>query len=141
PFIACLAAAAAVAADVRLVALPAAALYAIYGVYALPWIVPIAVLVVVVTRPGVRAFATGAAVFAVAIAVDIPGSIHYWRHGHDVITRGSELGPLAGPLKPVQAAGIWLTGDYRFTPANHAWLTYALIAVALALALLGIRRA
>ena len=31
--------------DGRLMALPAAALYAIYGIYALPWIVPLALLV------------------------------------------------------------------------------------------------
>ena len=44
-------------------------------------------------------------VFVVAISVDLPGSIHYWRHGHSVITSGSELGPLAGPIKWFQVAG------------------------------------
>src|SRR5207248_5723232 len=120
-FIACLATAAAVIRTPVLVAPPAAALYGIYGIYALPWVIALALLALVLARPGVRAFALAVIVFVVAIAVEIPGSIHYWHHGHTVIAKGTELGPLAAPLKVVQAAGIWLTGDYRFTPGSHAW--------------------
>jgi hypothetical protein len=135
-FITCLAAAAALGArgEVRLMAVAGAALYAIYGVYALPWIAPLALAALWLVRPQARTALIGVGVFLVAIAVEIPDSIHYYRHGHNVITSGSELGPLAAPLKSVQAAGIWLNGDYRFVPGSHAWLTYVLIAVALALA-------
>jgi hypothetical protein len=139
-FILCLATAAALVREPPLLALPAAALYGIYGVYALPWIVPLALLAVVFARPTLRTFAVAVVVFAAAIAVEIPGSIHYWHHGHKVIASGGELGPLIAPLKLFQAAGIWLTGDYRDTPATHAWITYALIGFALALALAGLLR-
>jgi hypothetical protein len=136
-FIACLAAAAALAAyDVRLMALPAAALYSIYGVYALPWIAPLALVALWLMRPSLRAAAQSVAVFAVAIAVLVPDSIDYYRHGHSVITSGEELGPLAHPLSALQAAGVWLNGDYRFTP-GHAWITYALAIAAIVLAFWG----
>src|SRR5204863_163493 len=81
-----------------LVALPAAALYGIYGIYALPWVIALALLALALARPGLRAFALAVIVFVVAIAVEIPGSIHYWHHGHTVIAKGTELGPLAAPL-------------------------------------------
>jgi hypothetical protein len=136
-FVACLATAAALWRHPALMALPAAALYAIYGVYALPWLVPLALVALVLTRPPARVSATAAAVFLAGIAVLIPGSIHYWRHGHEVITSGQELGPLPGPLKLVQVTGVWLEGDYRFTPA-HAWITYLLAALVLALAAAGV---
>jgi hypothetical protein len=135
-FIVCLAAAAGVARSPALLALPAAALYSIYGVYALPWIVPLALIVLVWTRPPVRSALIGVAVFLVAIAVYIPDSIHYYNHGHSVITAGTELGPLAGPIKPIQAAGIWLGGDYRFVP-SHSWITYLLDVIVLLLAIAG----
>jgi hypothetical protein len=141
-FIACLAAAAALAAggEVALMAIAAAALYGIYAVYALPWIVPLALAAIWIVRPSLRRALVAVAVFAVAIAVEFADSIRYWRHGHDVITSGSELGPLAGPLKPLQAAGVWLNGDYRFEP-QHAWITYALAVAVVALAVWGAIRA
>lgn len=136
-FITCLAGAAALARRPALMALPAAALYAIYGVYGLPWIVALAVVALVVARPVLREFAVGAVVFVMAIAAELPGSIDYWRHGHSVITKASELGPLAGPLKFVQIGGVWTNGDYRFTPA-HSWITYGLDVVVLAFAVVGV---
>jgi hypothetical protein len=137
-FIVCLAAAAGVMRSPALVALPAAALWSIYGIYALPWIAPIAV-VVLLMRPAVRSAAIGVAVFVVAIAAYVPDSIHYYNHGHSVITSGEELGPLAGPLKVLQVAGIWLNGDYRFLP-QHSWITYVLSLVVVALALFALVR-
>lgn len=135
-FIVCLAAAAGVAGSPALVALPAAALYSIYGIYAMPWIVPLGLAVLVLTRPAMRSALVGVAVFAVAIAVYVPDSIHYYDHGHTVLQSGQELGPLAGPLKPLQAGGVWLNGDYRFTP-SHSWITYALDLVVILLAAAG----
>src|SRR4051794_16661396 len=137
-FIVCLAAAAGVMRSPVLVALPAAALWSIYGLYALPWIAPIALLALLL-RPGLRAALAGIAVFVVAIAAYIPDSIHYYNHGHAVITSGEELGPLSGPLKPLQVAGVWLNGDYRFN-LQHSWITYLLCIVTLALALFALVR-
>src|SRR5207302_3850423 len=121
-----------------LFALPAVALYGIYGVYALPWIVPLAVLALLLGRPGLRAALAGVGTFLIGVAVLVPDSIHYYNHGHGTITRGTDLGPLGGPLDPLQAAGIWLTGDYRFTPATHARLTYVLAGGVLVAALAGL---
>jgi hypothetical protein len=147
-FIVCLTAAAGAGAALRrgpdgaaaLVALPAVALYGIYGVYALPWIAPIALLAWLLARPRVRALGIGVVVFAAGVAVLVPGSIHYYDHGHDVITSGQELGPLAGPLKFVQVAGVWLGGDYRFVP-SHSWATYLLCLLVLIAAVAGLVRA
>lgn len=150
-FITCLATAAAVGAQLTrterpagvaaLTAVAAAALYAIYGVYAMPWIGTLALLALVLlhraTRPLARPSLVGAGAFFLAIAVGLKGSIDYYRHGHDVITAGGELGPLAGPLKLLQVGGIWLNGDYRFEP-THAWLTYLLAGAVVALALAGL---
>lgn len=151
-FITCLATAAAVGAHpvrserpagaAALLALPVAALWGIYGVYALPWIAPLAVVAVwLLWRFGspIRGpVIVGVGVFVLGIAADFKGSIDYYRHGHDVITGTAELGPLAGPLKLAQASGIWLTGDYRFVPQTHSWVTYLLAGLALALALTGV---
>ncbi len=148
-FVVCLVAAAGLAAELRgargaaggaaLVALPAVALFGIYGLYALPWIAPLALTAWLLARPPLRALATGVAVFLAGIAVLVPGAIHYYHHGHNVITSGQELGPLGGPLEFVQVAGVWLGGDYRFTPA-HAWITYVLAGLVLAAALAGVLR-
>ena len=136
-FIACLAAAAGVARHPALLAIPAAALFSIYGVASIAWIVPLAVLALFLARPTLRAAATGVAVFLVAIAVYIPDAIHYYNHGHETLTSGEELGPLAGPLKFIQVAGVWLNGDYRFSP-NHSWITYLIAGAILALAIAGL---
>ena len=139
-FIACLAAAAGVARSPALLAIPAAALFSIYGVAALAWVVPLAIVAFVLWRPVLRAALVGTGVFLIAIAVLIPDSIHYYNHGHSTLTSGEELGPLAGPLQFLQVSGIWLNGDYRFTP-NHSWITYGFAIAILALAVLGLAAA
>jgi hypothetical protein len=56
-----------------------------------------------------------------------------------VVTAPNELGNLAGPLDKLQLFGIWPSGDYRFEPGDASLeLTYVLIAVAAAAALVGI---
>jgi hypothetical protein len=69
--------------------------------------------------------------------VYIPDAIHYYDHGHETLTSGEELGPLAGPLKFIQVSGVWLNGDYRFSP-NHSWITYLIAGSILALAVAGV---
>ncbi len=49
-----------------------------------------------------------------------------------------DLGNLAQPMPVLASAGVWLTRDYRFTSTGKGPLTYALIALVLALALLGV---
>ena len=136
-FVACLAAAAAAAAhrELRLMAVAAVALYGIYGLYALPWIAPLALVALWVVRPRLRTALAAVAVFAVGVVALVPDSIAYYNHGQEVIRSEAELGPLAGALNPLQMAGVWLHGDYRFSPVNLPWLTYALAIVVLVLAL------
>ena len=136
-FVVCLAAAAGLVRSPVLLAVPAAALYSIYGVAALAWIVPLALLALLLVRPAMRHALAGVGVFIVAIAVYVPGSVDYYNHGRDTLTSGGELGPLAGPLKVIQVAGVWLGGDYRFSP-SHSWITYVLALAVLALALAGL---
>ncbi len=47
---------------------------------------------------------------------------------HVALTGGNQLGALAKPLSPLQIAGIWPTGDFRFAPSDRV-ATYVLIAV------------
>ncbi|HEY8769936.1 MAG TPA: hypothetical protein VIM03_05295, partial [Thermoleophilaceae bacterium] len=49
-----------------------------------------------------------------------------------------DLGNLAEPMPVLAAAGVWLTRDYRFTSTGKGPVTYALITLVLALALLGV---
>ncbi len=46
------------------------------------------------------------------------------------LTSGGQLGVLVKPLNPLQAAGIWPSGDFRFAPSAPA-VTYVLIALVL----------
>lgn len=87
-----------------------------------------------------------AAVFAVALAViSIPtltDARKYVDVAGDVVTAQEEVGNLAHPLPLIEVAGIWLEGDYRFTPTDGAGidkleLTYLLIGLAAVAALLG----
>jgi hypothetical protein len=49
-----------------------------------------------------------------------------------------DLGNLAGPLKTVQASGVWLNGDYRYEPARHRKIAYGASVFACVCALLGL---
>lgn len=50
----------------------------------------------------------------------------------------ADPGNLVRPLLPVQLAGVWIGGSHRVDPATHRDLTFALIGLAFAAALLGI---
>ena len=101
--------------------------YAIYGLASLAWLGPAALViaagfVLARTERRVRGLALAALatvlVFAVLGVPTITGSIDYYRHGQVVLESEGELGPLGGPLRRTQAAGIWLNGDYRYAPEN-----------------------
>jgi hypothetical protein len=55
----------------------------------------------------------------------------------DVLGSETELGNLAGPLDPLQLAGIWPAGDFRTAPDARA-LTIALVALVAGLGVLGV---
>jgi hypothetical protein len=54
-----------------------------------------------------------------------------------VLTTPNDLGNLSGPLAKWQVMGIWPSGDFRVPPASHIHLTYVIVGVAIAGAVLG----
>ncbi len=80
--------------------------------------------------------------FAVAAAVAaLPAletaSTFFTGSTREVLGSATELGNLAGPLDPLQLAGIWPAGDFRTAPDARP-LTVALVALVAALAVLGV---
>jgi len=55
-----------------------------------------------------------------------------------VLTSGGDLGNLFAPLPKWEMVGIWPIGDFRLPVIDHYRLTYALIGVAIAGAVLGV---
>ena len=106
-------------------AVAASAAIAVIGLAAAVWLGPmlLAGLWIVSRRPGadVRGVALVAAAFAAFLCVlSVPtllDSGEYVDVAAKVVTTESELGNLFRPLKLAQVAGIWLTGDFRLTPA------------------------
>lgn len=91
---------------------------------------------------GIGGVALGAgAAFGVTILPTIERSIKYLvavgasAGGAGIST--SNLGNLVGPLSPFEALGVWLTPDYRYTPAN-AFHTGELASLALAALVFGV---
>ncbi len=101
------------------------------------------VTVLVVRRrvPRLSPAVVGGGLAAVALGVFLvlrPGG--FVERFHDVLTGGTQLGNLIGPLKILQLVGIWPSGDFRYPPSQLT-LTHALIGVALAAALIGLASA
>ena len=149
PLVAVLAAAAGLAPQVvrgerraqaaALVGVAGAALYSIYGIYALPWLAPLGLLLAfALWREGrtLRPALAGVAAFALAAGPYFAPSIDYYSH-HAVLESAAELGPLSGPVNPLQASGVWLNGDYRFDPTTAPGVTFVLALLALAGAVYG----
>ena len=73
-------------------------------------------------------------VAATGLLVVALGLLLLLRHGgfvqtyQGVLTSGSQLGTLVKPLNPLQVAGIWPSGDFRYAPSAPG-LTYVLIAI------------
>jgi hypothetical protein len=106
-------------------AVVAAAAVSAIGLAAGVWLAPmlLAAAWIVFRRPDTspRTFVAVAAVFATFMClVSIPtllDSSEYVDVAAEVVTSETELGNLARPLKLPQVLGIWLTGDYRMSPA------------------------
>lgn len=122
-----------------LLGLAGAAVYSIYGIYGMAWIAPlgVAVAVFLLRARAVKPVAAGAGAFALAVAPHVGPSIDYYAE-RAVLEAGTELGPLGGPLDPLQITGIWLNGDYRFPPDALYEVNIGLTLLALAAALLGL---
>jgi hypothetical protein len=109
------------------------------------WIAPVALglIALVWVRDGRRVALRGGLVAAtLTAALSVPGLMYLGRFvahtsGNDVLTRQAELGNLIRPLESLQLAGIWPAEDFRLDPARPD-ATYTLIAIVLAVALIGL---
>ncbi len=77
--------------------------------------------------PAIPAAAVGAVVLLAILAPDLQrlhrfysasGGTAVGTIGGVQLTGPLSLGNLPGPLHPIEALNIWLTGDFRFPPAN-----------------------
>jgi hypothetical protein len=80
----------------------------------------------------------GGVVLIAALAAPIIGRAStFFSVASSVLTEKNDLGNLAGPLQKWQILGIWPVGDFRYAVTTHYRLTYAVIGVAIASAVLG----
>ena len=92
-------------------------------------------------RGGFRVFLPRAAVLGgLLLVASIPvlfGSGKLFSPTQGALVNDSELGNLLGPLNGLQVVGIWPAVDFRLQP-DEMLLTYVLIGVAIAAALIGL---
>jgi hypothetical protein len=81
--------------------------------------------------------AGGAIVLAALTGPIISKASTFFSVAQAVLTHNNELGNLAGPLQKWEALGIWPVGDFRFAVTTHYRITYALLGIAAASAILG----
>jgi hypothetical protein len=124
-----------------LFALPAGALVGVLSVGGLVWIAPMLVALALLAarglglrEAGARALAFMLALAIFALPVFAGGSFSPFQSG---LTNESELGNLIAPLDPLQALGVWPSGDFRLDPSASV-ATAVLVALALLAALLGL---
>jgi hypothetical protein len=127
--------------DAVVLALPAGALVGVLSIGGLVWLGPMLLtLAYLAWRAfGARAALAQAVAFAVATAVfAIPiflaGGFSPFQSG---LTNESEIGNLIEPLNPLQALGIWPSGDFRIDPSATV-ATTVLIALGIFAALIGL---
>ena len=120
-------------------AVASAALLAIVGLVAALWVVPFALAALIKRRRiAWREVATFAAVMIVFGLPSLLVLKAYFAITGGVVTSQKEVGNLLQPLKAAQLAGVWITGEYRLPPKEHLGVTYALIGITLAGALLAL---
>lgn len=128
------------------VAVATAAMFVAVGPVALAYFGPMVAIVGAVwvwrvaRAPGRSelAWAGGALLAAAALAYPVlSGASIAYTAQKDALIGAGDLGHLARPLELGQAAGVWLGGDYRYPPESSS-LTYVLIGVVAAAALLGL---
>ena len=126
-----------------------AAVY-VFGLAALAYLGPaavaVAVIVAVVAPPARRRrlLAGYAAAAAVGVVVALPAlvaAIRFARDNQSAIVDPAQVGNLIGPVPWVEAFNVWLSADYRVAIPELALLTKLGLAVAAALAAVGLAAA
>ncbi len=123
-------------------ALPCAALVGMLSAGGVLWLAPAFATAALVTAgslglgvAALRGLAVTAFVAALSIPVLATGGLLPPRSSP--LTDADARGNLLGALDPAQVAGIWPAGDFRVDP-DLEWLAYALIALAVLAAALGV---
>jgi hypothetical protein len=119
--------------QVGLLAIAMSGVYAVFGVAGAVYLVPVAVveLVLVLRWFGRRATLPAVGVFsATFLALSIPALVLLPAQVSGAVaftaSAGNDIGNLYAPLKFVQVFGVWLTGDFRVSPSSP-YLTLLLI--------------
>lgn len=122
-----------------------AAAFSVFSLGLLPWLgILLAVLVLadlISRQQRVRAAGRWAMLGLAAAVLSVPTIVAAFRLAPVAASGGPpDLGNLAAPVPAWAAAGVWLTGDHRYPleAAGRATLTYVLIGVVLAFAVLGV---
>jgi hypothetical protein len=128
-------------------ALAIVAAISIFGLGALafagPLVLVVAVRVIGTADRGLRV--RTAAALALGVAVSLPltlpflsSALSFIEESRSSVTDPNAVGNLLGPVPWIESFNIWLAGDYRFPDPEYALLTHAGIALAAALAVLGV---
>jgi hypothetical protein len=127
--------------DAAVLALAGGALVGVLSIGGMVWFGPmlLALAYLAISAFGPRDAAVQAVVFVLALAVfSVPiflaGGFSPFQSG---LTNESELGNLIAPLNPLQALGIWPSGDFRIDPSATV-ASAVLIALGIFAALLGL---
>jgi hypothetical protein len=127
--------------DAVILALPAGALVGVLSIGGLVWLGPMLLALAYLAWRGFGArvaigqgvaFALATGVFAIPIF--LAGGFSPFQSG---LTNESEIGNLVEPLDPLQALGIWPSGDFRIAPSSTV-LSAVLIALGILAALIGL---
>jgi len=128
-------------ADAALLALAGGALVGVLSIGGLVWLGPmlLALAVLLRHRLGPRpalglALAFALPLFVFVLPILLGGGFNPFQAG---LTEESEIGNLIEPLSPLQALGIWPSGDFRVDPGSSV-ITAILIAIGVGAALYGL---
>jgi len=128
-------------------AVAATAMIGALGPAALAYLGPLVLALAVVwlrrlaSAPRGSELAWAAATLAVAALLALPvlsGASVAYEVNTVTLDAAEDLGNLAAPLNVGQGAGVWLGDDLRYVPAQHPYLTFALIGLVAGAALLGL---
>jgi hypothetical protein len=133
--------------DVVPLGVAAPAFVSVIGWAAGVWLAPLVLACFAVTLlgparvrglPAVRIGAAWLALFLLLVWPQYRALSFYFTPATDFLGNQGDLGNLRHPLSAYQTLGIWLTGDYRNLPHDARAVTYALLAVAIAGAAIGL---
>jgi hypothetical protein len=111
------------------------------ALFVVPFLLPLAVVLLARSRQRTLALAGGSALILVTLALSVPSLLvaadFYRLSTGNILTAGERLGNLVQPLSLLETFGIWPAGDFRFQPDDQV-AARVLIAILLAGAVVGL---